>query len=91
MTFRVSIRRKPVPVEWREDHHSLSQRTRYYGQGAVRGSRTYRSGGTCSCGVRFGLDDGKHNMDASDVREAHKDHVAEAYHGPDYIVRTEIY
>jgi hypothetical protein len=80
-------RRKPVPREWRENNHWLNQHTRYYGGGAIRGSRTYRSGGVCSCGARFGHAADKHNMTAADVRDAWLDHVAQAFHGDDYFVR----
>jgi hypothetical protein len=85
------IRRKPVPRAWRDLNHDLSQRTRYWSGGAIRGSRTYRSGGICSCGARFGLDaqPQRSNMAAEDVREAYLDHVAQAYHGDDYFVVVE--
>lgn len=84
------IRRKPVPRAWRDEHHRLTQRTGYHSGGAIRGSRVYRSGGMCSCGVTFGLSAGKHNMNADDVREAYNDHVAREYHGDDYYTRKEV-
>lgn len=71
-------RRRSVPEAFR-DLHDLSVHSRYYSRGAVRGSRVYRAGGTCSCGERWGLDAGKHNYARADVIRAHKDHVVYCY------------
>lgn len=89
---RVTIRRKPVPREWREEHHYLDlySRRRYAARGD--GRLDNRAGGICSCGERFGLraDPPRHNMNGDDVRDAYMDHVARAYHGDDYVTRQEV-
>lgn len=85
----VRVRRKPVPREWRDDHHDLTlySHRRYAARGD--GRLGDRAGGVCSCGERFGLRADRHNMNAADVRDAWMDHVARAYHGDDYYTRTE--
>lgn len=84
-----TVRRKPVPREWRDENHRLDLHShrRYAARGD--GRLADRAGGRCSCGATFGLAAGRHNMGAADVRDAYADHVAESYHGGDYFTRTE--
>lgn len=83
-------RRRRVPTAWREEHHRLYQRTRYYAGGGYAGSREYRSGGTCSCGATFGLDAGDHTATADDVRDEYRDHVEAAYYGEELTDDTTV-
>lgn len=88
--IRVVLRRKPVPAEFR-DQHILRTHSQIAGGGWGGWSRTYRCGGTCSCGgASFGLDADDHTMVYAEVLDAWKDHVAEACHGEDYYTRKEI-
>lgn len=75
-------RRRPVPREWRDVHHDLDLRSRYYSRGAIRGSRVYRAGGRCSCGQTYGLRADVHNMERADVLDAWLDHVEATYYAP---------
>lgn len=83
------VRRKPVPAEWRDDHHWLDVYA-HRGYHVIGGGYTSTAGGRCSCGAVFGTDADRHNMNAADVRDAWMDHVAEAYHGPDYFTVREV-
>jgi hypothetical protein len=74
------VRRRPVPVWWRDQHHSLWVRSRYHSSVPQQGIRTYRAGGVCSCGAKFGSRADRHNMERADVIEAWKDHVEDAYY-----------
>ena len=87
--IHVTIRRKPVPREWREENHYLTLRTRRM-YGVVKGSgHRSRSRGTCSCGAQWPASEGSDNLHADDVRDYWLDHVAKAYHGDDYYIRKE--
>lgn len=86
----VTIKRKPVPAEWRDEHHWLNIHSRR-SYAAQRGGGHYsRSGGTCSCGEKFGLDADDHTCDYAEVLDQWKDHVAQAFHGEDYYTRKEV-
>lgn len=85
----VTLRRKPVPATFRSGHR-LSTRARIAGGGWGGWSRVYRAGGTCSCGARFGLDADDHTLSYAEVLDEWKDHVALAFHGPDYYIRKEV-
>lgn len=75
------IRRKPVPREFREQH-ILTTRSHAWGSGWQRTSRTR---GRCSCGAQFPESENTDNLDYADCVDAWKDHVAQAYHGEDFI------
>ena len=70
-------RRRPVPIEWREDNHWLTTRSHAWGNGFRRTSRTR---GQCSCGTSWPDSPNANNLDYQDVLEAWKDHVEEAYY-----------
>lgn len=73
-------RRRPVPVEWREEHHWLDVGSRR-SYGVRKGSVHYtRAWGRCSCGKEFGTLAGNHTLHAADVRDKWKDHVEDAYY-----------
>lgn len=72
-------RRRPVPREWREEHHELDLHNHRYGH--VRGGgATYRSGGRCACGALFGTLAGRHTKSAGDVRDDWLDHVEKEFY-----------
>lgn len=73
-------RRRPVPREWRFEHHCLEV-TAYRGYFIRGGGYKSTAGGRCDCGAVFGTKADKHNMNAADVREAWMDHVEDAYYG----------
>lgn len=82
-----SGRRRPVPREWREEHHSLDVRSHIAGGGWGGWDRTYRARGRCACGVEFnpsrnpdGTPTNANYMTREDVIEAWKDHVEDAYY-----------
>ena len=75
----MTLRRRPVPREWREENHWLDVRA-YRGYHVRGGGYTSRAGGVCSCGARFGKSADRHNMNAADVRDAWLDHVEAAYY-----------
>jgi hypothetical protein len=77
-------RRRPVPREWREENHWLRAYA-HRGYHVRGGGYTSRAGGTCSCGAKFGTAANRHNQNAADVRDDWLDHVAQAYHGEDWL------
>lgn len=79
------LRRRPVPREWREEHHWLDLRS-HSGSHVVGRGRTYRSRGRCSCGEEWPKSKHTDNLSADDVRDYWLDHVAEAYHGEDWLI-----
>jgi len=76
---RLTTRRRPVPFDWREEHHWLSVRsTRSYG--VRKGSGHYsRSQGICSCGERWPTGHAN-NLHYADVVDLYMDHVERAYY-----------
>lgn len=83
----MSRRRRPVPVEWRFEHHELDVRSHVAGGGWGGRPRTYRARGRCACGEQWNaeyLPDGTRSRSDTwsrdDVIEAWKDHVEEAYY-----------
>lgn len=82
-----TTKRRPVPREWREEHHDLDVHSHSAGSAAYGRGRVYRARGKCSCGVEFnpsrnpdGTRRNADNMDREDVIEAWKDHVEAAYY-----------
>lgn len=73
----MSERRRPVPFEWREEHHRLETRSHAWGYGLRRVSRTK---GRCSCGARWPDSPNADNLTYSDVLDYWNDHVEEAYY-----------
>lgn len=80
MTAPTTARRRPVPREWRDEHHWLNMSSRR-SYGVQKGSSFYsRSGGRCSCGATFGTAAGRHNYGYAEVLEQWKDHVEAEYY-----------
>lgn len=77
-------KRRPVPRDWRDEHHRLTIRARAWGQGFRRVSRAK---GVCSCGVRWPASANTDNMTPDAVRAAYNDHVERAYHDAPVVPR----
>jgi len=70
-------RRRPVPRDWREEHHALTTRSRAWGYRLRRVSRTR---GTCSCGAKWPDSPNVNNLTMQDVLDLWNDHVEQAYY-----------
>lgn len=71
-------RRRPVPMEWRLDHHWLTTVT---SRGKVRfGRRSDRTKGRCSCGVRWPAGEYTNTLRYKDVLDLWNDHVEAVYY-----------
>lgn len=79
--MRLTGRRKPVPKDWRDQHHDLYVTTHIGGGGWGGWARTYRSRGYCSCGVQWpAANTNADNLQAPEVRELWMDHVERVYY-----------
>lgn len=73
----MAARRRPVPRDWREEHHRLQTRSHAWGRGWHRVSRTK---GYCSCGEKWPKGERVDNLKYGDVLNYWNDHVEDVYY-----------